>query len=321
MQSKIAGLALAAAMLAPVATHAQQVVMIGEPNWPGARIIANLIREVIVTKLGGESELIPGSTPAIFAAMDAGKGDIDVHPDIWLPNQAALATEYSEVKGTVALSEGYYEGRSGFCVPTFIAEEHNIRSVFDLATPEAQAIFDFDGDGMGEIWVGAAGWNSANIKRIRVRDYGIDPFLTATTEDEAVFYVKLKQAMEEKRGAVFYCYTPHYVHNLYDVTMLEEPPYDPAKYHIVQPNESANWYEESYATTAGPVRTVHVVYSRSLEQRAPEVAEFLRRIDLDAEAISLMTYEMVINNRDSGEVAREWIAANPDTVEVWLGTQ
>ena len=96
---------------------AQSKVMIGEPSWPGAKIMANVIGQVITKRLGGEVGYAPGANAVIFAAMDGGRGDIDVHPDVWLPNQASFTDEYVDQKGTVALSEGSYEGRSGFCTP------------------------------------------------------------------------------------------------------------------------------------------------------------------------------------------------------------
>ena len=200
---------------------AQSKVMIGEPSWPGAKIIATLLKVVIEDKLGGEADLVPGTNPVIFAAMDSGRGDIDVHPDVWLPNQSSLTSEYVDNKGTVALSSGAYEGRSGFCVPNYTAEE-GITSVFDLGTPDAQTLFDADGDGMGEIWIGASGWASTNVHKVKARDYGIDTFLAPGTEDEAVFYANLETYIKNQQAAAFYCYKPHYVHALYDVTMLEE---------------------------------------------------------------------------------------------------
>ena len=309
----------AAALVAGPATAQAETVMIGEPSWPGAKIIANLIKEVITAKLGGEADLVPGANAVIFAAMDGGRGDIDVHPDVWLPNQQSLTDEYVDGKGTVALSKGSYEGRTGFCVPTYISEEHNIKSVFDLGTPEAQTLFDSDGDGMGEIWVGASGWASTNVHKVKARDYGIEIFLEPGTEDETVFYSKLQNLISQKKGAVFYCYKPHYVHALYNVTMLDEPVHVAANYKIVQPNEDADWYSKSKITTGDEVKTVRIAHSRSLETRAPAVAAFLTNIDLDSDTVSQMTFEVVVNSREPAEVVKEWVDANGATVDRWLG--
>ncbi|MEM9441261.1 MAG: glycine betaine ABC transporter substrate-binding protein, partial [Pseudomonadota bacterium] len=228
--------ALAAGLLSSGAM-AQEKVTVGEPSWPGAKIMANVIGQIIEGRLGGEVGYAPGANAVIFAAMDGGRGDIDVHPDVWLPNQASFTDEYVTQKGTVSLSSGSYEGRAGFCTPTYMAEKHNIRSIYDLATPDAQELFDSNGDGMGEIWVGASGWASTNVHKVKVRDYGIETFLEPGTEDETVFYSRLKDAVAEEKGVVFYCYKPHYVHALYDMTMIEEPPHNPDEYTIIQPSD------------------------------------------------------------------------------------
>ena len=305
--------------LAASVAMAQDKVMVGEPSWPGAKIMAHVIGQVIETRLGGEVGYAPGANAVIFEAMDGGRGDIDVHPDVWLPNQASLTDEYVDQKGTVALSSGSYEGRAGFCTPTYMAENHNIRSIFDLATPNAQDLYDFDGDGKGEIWVGASGWSSTNIHKVKVRDYGIESFLEPGTEDETVFYSRLKDAIDQQKGVVFYCYSPHYVHALYDVTMIEEPDYDPQQYTMIQPDQDADWYNKSSITSGDEVKTVKVAYSTSLQTRNPAAASFLASIDMDSDALSQMTAEVVVEGKDVGEVVSAWIAANGDTIDGWLG--
>ncbi|WP_341367363.1 glycine betaine ABC transporter substrate-binding protein [Yoonia sp. BS5-3] len=298
---------------------AQERVMIGEPSWPGAKIMANLIGQVIEGRLGGEVGYAPGANAVIFEAMDGGRGDIDVHPDVWLPNQSSFTDKFVDEAGTVALSDGSYEGRAGFCVPNYMVENHNINSVFDLATPEGQALFDSDGDGTGEIWVGASGWASTNIHLVKVRDYGIETFLEPTTEDEAVFYARLKDAIAAEEGVVFYCYKPHYVHALYPVTILEEPEYDAASYTIKTPDEDANWFENSSIMTGDEVKTVHVAHSISLEERNPAAASFLSAIDMSSDELSKLTFEVVVQGNEIEDVVTAWIDANGDVVDGWLG--
>lgn len=194
-----------------------------------------------------------------------------------------------------------------------------MRSIYDLATPAAQGLYDSDGDGMGEIWVGASGWASTNLNKVKVRDYGIETFLEPTTEDEAVFYARLKDAIDQKEGVVFYCYTPHFVHALYDVTMIEEPAYDPSAYVMVQPDEDADWFAKSSITTGDEVKTVTVAYSKSLDERNPAAAAFLGQIDMDADELSELTYQVVILGQDTDAAVAEWLTENGDTVDGWLG--
>ena len=64
------------------AATAAEKINIGAPSWTGAQAIAHLIQEVVTSRIGGEANLVPGNNAAIFQAMDAGKGDIDLHPDV-----------------------------------------------------------------------------------------------------------------------------------------------------------------------------------------------------------------------------------------------
>jgi glycine betaine/proline transport system substrate-binding protein len=54
---------------------------------------------------GGQVEYVPGNNAMIFQAMDQGKGAIDVHPDVRLPNQQSFTKHYVDEAGHVALSE------------------------------------------------------------------------------------------------------------------------------------------------------------------------------------------------------------------------
>lgn len=305
--------------LSATTAAAQEKVMLGEPSWPGAKIMANVIGQIIEDRLGGEVGYSPGANAVIFAAMDGGRGDIDVHPDVWLPNQKSFTDEYVDEKGSVSLSSGSYEGRAGICVPNYVVEDHGIKSIFDLATPKAQELFDSDGDGMGEIWVGATGWASTNTFKVKVRDYGIETFLEPTTEDETVFYSRLKDMIEQKKGVAFYCYAPHYVHALYDVTIIEEPPHDSGTYKMVQPDQDADWYKKSRADSGEVVKTVTVAYSNSLNERNAAAASLLANINMDSQALSELTYEVVVKGGEIDKVVSAWIEANGKTVDGWLG--
>ena len=302
-----------------VGAFAQELVRVAEPNWASGRAMAALIQVIIEDELGGQVELVPGTNAVIFAGMDRGRGEIDVHPDVWLPNQSNFTDEYVDTNGTVALSNGSYEGFSAFCAPREFAEENNIASVFDLATPEAAALMDRDGDGMGDIWVGAPGWASTRINSVKVRDYGITNFFEPIEAEEEVATASIADALNRGEGFAFYCYVPHYNWFVFDMVRLDEPEFDPALYDMRQPGEDANWFENSRVETADEAKTIHVGYSLSLETRVPEVAAFLANIDMDTETVNNFTHEIVVMERASQDVAREWVAAHRDIVDGWLG--
>ena len=92
---------------------ASEEVSIGVPSWPGAEAIAHVLGEIVATRIGGKVDFVPGNNAAIFQAMDQGEGDIDVHSDVWLPNQQSFVDEFVTGKGTVTLSSNPYVGNQG----------------------------------------------------------------------------------------------------------------------------------------------------------------------------------------------------------------
>ena len=320
MKSKLKLLTAAAAFsVASSVSYAAESVNIGVPSWTGAQAIANLLKVVVETRIGGTAGLVPGNNATIFQAMDQGKGDIDVHPDVWLPNQESFTKKYVDGAGTVQLSTNAYEGNQGFCVSRNFAEANNITDIADLGRPDVAALMDSDGNGKGEMWIGAPGWASANVNEVKVRDYGLLDFIEPIRAEESVKTARVKDSIAKDEGYAFYCYKPHAIWFQFDVVMLTEPTFDPAKYIMVQPSDDADWYNKSSVATKDALKNVQIAFSKSLADRSPAIAEFFERFALTAEDVSSFAFEISGNGRDPADVANEWVNANSDRVDAWLG--
>jgi glycine betaine/proline transport system substrate-binding protein len=298
---------------------AVEAVKIGVPTWTGAQAIAHLLGAVVEMRIGGKVEMVPGNNATIFQAMDQGKGDIDVHPDVWLPNQESVTKKYVDGAGSVTLSSNPYQGNQGFCVSKDFAKANNSTDIADLGRPDVAALMDSDGNGKGEMWIGAPGWASANVNEVKVRDYGLLDFIEPIRAEESVKTARIKDSIAKGEGYAFYCYKPHAVWYMFDVEMLTEPTYDPAKYVMVQPSDDADWYEKSEVATKDALKEVQIAWSKSLGDRSPAIAEFFGRFSLTADDVSNFAFEISGQGRDPAEVAREWIEANPERVDAWLG--
>lgn len=319
MNKKLTSLACASALtlLTGTATAAEKI-NIGAPSWTGAQAIAHLVQEIVVTRIGGEANLVPGNNAAIFQAMDAGNGDIDMHPDVWLPNQKSFTDKYVEGTGNVSLSENAYEGKQSFCVSREFSEANEVTSIFDLARPEIAKLMDSDGNGKGEIWVGAPGWASANVNEVKVRDYGLMPFMEPIRADQAVMTATVGDSIDKGIGYAFYCYSPHAIWFQHDIVRLSEPEFDPEKYIALQPDEDPNWFENSTVMTEDALKQVQIAYSDSLAARSPAIAELLQNIALNGEDVSQFAFE-IEGGKDAADVAKAWVEANSDRVDGWLG--
>ena len=317
MRKPAAVAAAAAVALAGAASPAKSAdVVIGVPNWPSVAATANILKVVIEDYLGLTVELQNGTNPIVFEAMD--KGSMHVHPEVWIPNQQNLHDTYVEDRKTVVRNPNGVPAFQGMCVPRFVAEQHGVTAIEDLSDPDIAALFDSDGDGQGEIWIGAPGWASTNVEKVRAKSYGYDQTLELVEYDETLAYGNLASKITAGEPWVGFCYAPHFLFVVHDMHVLEEPPYDPEKWHVVQPTDDPAWLEVSEAGVAWDTAYLHVYYAVELEDSQPEVAALFAGMALDVDKISEMTHAVVIEKEEMLEFAKRWVSENEDLVLAWL---
>ena len=307
----------AAAVLVSTSMNAMSAdVVIGVPNWPSVNVTANVLKVVLEDNYGLDVELQNGTNPVVFEAMDS--GSMHVHPEVWLPNQANLHDKFVKDKGTVTMNPNGVSAFQGMCVTKHTADEHGVSKLSDLTDPDIAALFDTDGDGKGEIWIGASGWASTNVEKIRAKSYGYDETMNLKEMDETLALAEVDNAVTQKKPIVFFCYTPHHMFALHELVILEEPKFDASKWNVIQPTDDPDWLAKSEAPVAWDLAYLHIHYATSLESSHPEVASLLSKVKLDTDAVSLMTYALVVEKQDPAEYAKQWVADNSELVERWL---
>jgi glycine betaine/proline transport system substrate-binding protein len=311
-----AALGALAGLPPPARGQNDETVVIGVPNWPSARATANIIKVVIEDRLGLAAEIREMASPDIFAGMDS--GEVHVHPEAWLPNYAELTAEYVEGRGTVRQSPNSVVASQGICTTRQTAEELDLQAVSDLADPTKAVFFDTDHDVEGELWIGEATWTSTAIEKIRARSYGYDRTMELLEAPEEVAMATIDASIAVGKPVVFYCYQPHYLTQLHDIVMLEEPAHDPAHWQIVLPEHDPEWLERSEASVAWGPSQFQIDYAASLEAERPEVAALLGSIAFDRETVAAMGYALVVERQDPYAFAKAWVESNAEVVDSWL---
>lgn len=313
-------LAIAAASLglaaAPVPASAD-TISITEMDWDAAKVISQVLKQIIEKQLGYSVILKPGNTEDSLVSMDAGDGTFDVFPDIWMPNQKAAWDTYIEERKTVVANDGY-DAVQGFYVPASFAAEHGISDISDLNNSKIAALFDSDGNGKGEYWAGEEKWGATRLNQIKMKSYGLDdlwePWIASNEDAKAA----LKAAIDEGDGLLFYHWTPEWVFGVYDLARIKEPAYFAGCDKVFTPDERSDWLEASEFACEFEISQVYVFHSASLDVRAPTVSAFLSRVDFDPEVINGWVKETGVEGRSPEEVASDWIAQNPTAVDTWL---
>ncbi|MHA7775433.1 ABC transporter substrate-binding protein [Roseibium sp. M-1] len=292
-----------------------EAIVIGVPAWPSAQVTAHIIDGVLKERYGVETEMRERGTMTILA--DIGRGEIQIHPEVWLPNLTAMVEKLSEQEKVLKLSPKGVAATQNICATSATLDQTGITAVADLAKPEMAAKFDSDGDGKGEIWIGAPSWSSTEIEKIRAHSYGYDQTMTLLEMPEEVAMAAVDAAVSLGKPMVFYCYGPHHVFELHQIAKLEEPPYDAGRWTIVTRAEDSGWLEKSRADTAWDASEFHIAYAASLEADRPDVTAFLAAIDFDPADVTAMSYAVEVEGKPADEVAKDWLAANADRIGEW----
>jgi glycine betaine/proline transport system substrate-binding protein len=318
LKRTISILAATACMIALGTAQAAEKIVIGQPNWAYSKVITNVLKVIAEDNYGIEVQMVLGTHPVIFQAMDQGRGEVDIHPDVWLPAQMGLIEKYVEGAGTVALTDKKFDAMDAFCTTQAAKDKYGLASVYDLTKPEIVELTDRNGDGKGEMWMGAPGWNSTKIHQVRARDYGFADLYEFTVSEENLILAQIDSDVKAGRVIVWACYLPHHVFGMHDLVILEEPEHDPAKWNVSAIPDDPDWYDNSYAATAYPPITAHIAYSKRLESAAPNMVRLLNNIQFNTQLINDWSRAIAVDERDPEEYAREWVDQNQDLVKSWL---
>ena len=310
----VAGAALAVALSTP---SMAADITIGVPNWAAAEAISYMVDRLVEQETGLEVDRVASTNPVIFKAMDS--GDMDMHPDVWLPNQKNLTEKYVDGEKSVALSSNAYDGFAGFCVTKKTADDLGVKSIYDLADPEIAKNFDTNGDGKGEVWVGASGWAGTAIDTVRLTSYGVGETFEILEMDESLAIARIKAAAESGAYFATLCFAPHMMFQLAELVQLEEPAYEESKWTMVQPTDDPDWLAKSNIEVAYPPIKIQIAYATRLEEAHPRAVEILRGIQLDTATVNDWNFKIIELKEDPEEVVDAWMAANPDRVKGWLG--
>lgn len=306
---------LAAGSVLALATPAAAAdLVIAMPNWPSGQASANILKLAIAEKFGIDAEVRELGTMLAFAGMES--GEVDVVPEVWRPNFDDLVRRYgADGSKTIVLGERAVPAWQGLCA-TSDAAEAGITDVSDLSDPAKTALLDTDGDGQGEMWIGAETWKSTGIERVRANSYGYAKTVTLVEAEEDVAMAAVDAAVATGRPMVFYCYEPHHVFKLHDVVRLTEPAHDPAKWKIV-PSDDPLWISKSSAPVAwGPVE-FHIAWSSGFAKKHADVAAFLEKVDFKPDEISAMSYALQVDRTPPADYAKAWVEENRARIVEW----
>ncbi len=289
------------------------VIKFADAGWDSIRVHNSIAQFIVEEGYGYETDVTNGTTAATFQELE--KGGINVYMEIWVDNIKDIYEAAVEKESILTLSTNFNDNSQGLYVPTYVIEgdkERGIEAVApDLKTVEDLANYpdvfpDPEDKGMGRIVGAPSSWAVAEALAEKVETYGLDETYNylAPGSDSAIV-ASLVGAYNQGDPWVGYYWSPTWVTAKYDLTLLEDNPYD-----------EAIW-EENKGTEFAP-SDVLVAVHKDLETQAKDVVDFLRNYETSNLLTEDMLEYMEANDADEDETAKWWLMENEDLWVDWV---
>jgi len=246
--------------------------------------INNAIAKLIIEEgYGYPVETVELSTPVMQVSL--AKGDIDLNMELWQQNWIDNYNEETASGNIVNLGMTYEGGPQFFMVPKATADEFNIKTVDDMKA-HWDLVKDPEDDSKGEFHNCPIGWQCAEINRAKIQAYGLDEFFNIKSGGaQAALDVALVGAQKKNEPVFGYYWAPTSIMGAYEWTILEEPPYSDACWEEVAKGQNDASYTPKQAC-AYETLPIDKGMNKGLTDKAPDVVEMLRKMDVGLQPIN-----------------------------------
>ncbi len=288
-------------------------IVFADAGWDSIRVHNSIAQTIIEEGYDYKTDVTSGSTAATIQGLR--DGDINAYMEVWTDNIKELYEESIESGDVEKVSVNFDDNVQGLYVPTYVIEGDPDRGIEPMA-PDLKTVEDLkkypevfedpEDPGRGRVINGPSGWQlTADIDE-KFKTYGLDEtFNNFMPGSDSAAVADLVSAYEAGEAWVGYYWSPTAVTAKYDLTLLEEAPFD-----LDQWNKDRG--------TEFPPNDVVVAVNKDLPEQAPEVVDFLKNYetsnDLTEEALKYMEDE----DASPEEAAIWWMNEHEDIWMDWV---
>ncbi len=236
-----------------------------------------------------------------------GSGDLHASLEVWPSGHAENVATYIDGGGGVA-DGGLLGpvGKIGWYLPTYVVEQNPELATWEgFQNAQLAGLFATAETGdRGQFLGGDPSFVQYDAQIIE--NLGMNMEVVYAGSEEALL-AALDSAYSREEPIVFYFWTPHSVHNAYDLTEVELPEY------------SDDCYADAEAVDCDyPADDLFKIFWENLETEAPAAYALLSNMSYTtADQISMLA-AVESEGKSIEEAAADWIANNEDTWSAWM---
>lgn len=272
-------------------------------------------------------EILTMTTPVFLQSLRSGQADL--HMELWRVNNMDWYNEVTSSGEVIDLGPTYERSTQGFYVPRYVIEGDpergiaamapDLRSVFDL--PRYKHVFQDPEDANKGLFVNSMiGWTCTEINRIKLHAYGLlEHYNLIEPGTPAAIDAAIAGAYQRGEPVVAYYWEPTWLVGTFDLVLLEEPEFDEAVWaDILRAIGGEIPVEQVKAACAYEEISIHKGIHSSLVDRAPEVVDFLRKMNVGTDPLNATAAYMESNDVEADEAALWYFREYQDRWREWL---
>ena len=285
------------------------IIKLAENTWTGSSINVYVAKQLLEEKLGYKVEVVSIQETLQWDALS--KGDLSAVLEVWPSGEVHQKgiKQYIEGDHTVEnLGELGVVGKISWYVPKYVVDAHPELATWEgFKKPEDAALFKTAETGdAGQFLTGDPSWVQYDAEIIK--NLGLNLKVVQSGSEQAVL-AAVDAAYSRKQPILFYLWTPHSIHNRYELVPVKLPDYTEACY--AKENEGKKNCDY-------PKDVLFKIANAKLKDQAPDAYAFLKAMNYSDNDQIAMIADVELNKKSAADAAKAWIEKNEAVWSKWL---
>ncbi|WP_332651340.1 ABC transporter substrate-binding protein [Lysinibacillus sp. 54212] len=290
-----------------------EVIKFADAGWDSIRVHNSIAQVIIEEGYGYKTEVVNGTTAATMQALE--QGDINVYMEVWTDNVKDVYEKAVEKGKIEKLSTNFADNSQGLYVPTYVIKGDAERGI-EAVAPDLKTVQDLEkypeifqdpeDSSKGRIVGAPSSWVVSEQLETKLVTYDLDKkFNYLAPGSDAAIVADLAGAYTKGEPWVGYYWSPTWVTASYDLTLLEDNPY-----------EEKAW--DNDRSTEFPPNDVVVAVHKDLPAQAKDVVDFLSKYETSNAMTEQALKYMGEHETEPMETAKWWMKEHEDVWTAWV---
>ncbi|PIC64311.1 ABC transporter substrate-binding protein [Sporosarcina sp. P13] len=288
-------------------------IKLADAGWDSIRVHNSIAQIILEEGYGYKTDVVNGTSTATFQALQ--QGDINVYTEVWSDNLGEAYTNAIDSGDIETVSTNFNDNSQGLYVPTYVIKGDPERGI-EAVAPDLKTVRDLEkypelfqdpeNKKMGRIIGAPSSWIVSKHLGEKMTAYGLDEKFTylAPGSDSAIV-ADLASAYKKGEPWVGYYWSPTWVTATYDLTLLEDDPFDQVAWDKDKSGEF-------------PPNDVFVSVHKDLKTQAPEVVEFFSHYETSSALTEEALKYMGENDANPHDTAKWFMKEHEDIWAQWV---